>query len=167
MSELSDVETQMGEIAKELDKSSDYNAIRRKFPKLRFTSYSGNTGLFGPDVLILQKKIPEEILGISLEKTLQLGPTSIPIQRNKGIYIPIPIPMRASGISTYVTMKILKIEEPTQLSYTEALPKIEEAIKFQKAEAAINDSIKDRIKAGQITLTSQGKGYDSVFKKFR
>ncbi len=167
LSELADVETQMEEIAKCLDKSSDFNAIRRKFPKLRLTRYSGKTGLFGPDVLILQKRIPEEVLGISLEKSIQLGPVSIPIIKNKGIYIPSPIPLQSTGAPTYLTLKILRIDEPKQLTYEEALPQIEEILRMQKAEVAINDAIKERIKSGQITLNSLSKGYDSVFRKFK
>ncbi len=167
LTELGTVEEQMQALAEDLNTSSDYNALRRKYSSLRFTSYSGRTGLFAPDVLILQKKIPDEILGISLESSLRLGATTIPIKRNTGIFIPQPIPFRSTGQPTYLSMKIMNIIQPTQLSFEEALPRIEEGIKYQRAEKAIEDSIKRRISEGEITLTPTSNSYNSVFRKFR
>ena len=166
LSELSEVEGKMAQLAVDLDTSSDYNALRKKYSSLRFTSYSGATGLFAPDVLILQKKIPDEILGIALEKNLNLGATSIPIKKNKGIFIPQPIPFRNTGKPTYLTMKILDVVQPIQLSYEEALVYIEERIRSDKAAKAVDDLIKQRIKDGQITLTPAEGSHDALFKEF-
>ncbi len=167
LSELGAVEDSMQELAKDLDSSSDYNALRRKYSSLRFTAYSGRTGLFAPDVLILQKKIPDEVLGISLQPSLNLGMVNIPIKKNTGIFIPQPIPFRSTGNPTYLTMKIMDIVQPSQLSFDEARPKIEEGIKYQRAESAIEDSIKRRIAEGEITLTPVGNNYKNVFNKFK
>ncbi|MGL5956141.1 MAG: hypothetical protein ACRC0X_05995 [Brevinema sp.] len=167
LSELSTIEEQMQKLANDLNTSSDYNALRRKYSSLKFTSFSGRTGLFTPDILILQKKIPDEVLGISLEPVLNLGPVSIPMKRNTGIFIPQPIPFRSTGISTYLTLKIIDIIEPTQLTFDEALPQIEEAIKFQRGEVAVQESIKKRMIDGQITLTPSSNAYNTVLRKFQ
>ncbi len=167
LSELSTVEENMQLLAKDLDNSSDFNALRRKYPSLKFTSYSGRTGLFAPDILILQKKIPDEVLGIASQTSLNLGMTTINISKNKGIFIPQPIPFRSTGKPTYLTMKIMEIIQPSQLSLEEAMPRVEEGIKYQRAEKAIEDSIKRRISEGEITLTPSGNSYSSVLNKFK
>lgn len=167
LAELSEVEEKMQNLAKDLDTSSDFNAMRKKYSSLKFTSYSGRTGLFTPDILIMQKKVPDEILGIALQPSLNLGPVNIPIKKNIGIYIPQPIPFRSTGVSTYLTMKIMNVVQPSQLNFEEALPKIEEAIKYQRGEKAVQETIKERIAAGQITLTPVGKSYTTVFRKFK
>ena len=167
LSELSTVETKMQELAKDLDDSNNFNNLKKKYSSLRFTSFSGHTGLFTPDILILQKKIPDEILGIALQPSLNLGGAPIPITKNKGIFIPQPIPFRSTGVSTYLTIKILDVIQPSQLEFDAALPKVEEMIKFERAEKAIEKSIKKRITEGQITLTPSDNTYQNVFNKFK
>ncbi|MGL4676733.1 MAG: hypothetical protein ACRCWI_03595 [Brevinema sp.] len=167
LSELTTVEEQMQQLANDLNTSSDYNKLRRKYSSLKFTSFSGRTGLFDPEILMTQKKIPNEVLGISHQPVLDLGPIKIPMKKNTGIFIPQPIPFQSTGISTYLTLKIIEIIEPTQLSFDESLPKIEEMIKFQRGEAAVQKSIKKRITDGQITLTPSSNAYNNVLKKFR
>lgn len=166
LSELTEVEEQMAQLAKALDTSNDFDALKKQFSSLRFTPYSGNTGLFTPDILILQKKIPDEILGIAMQNTLNLGTINIPIQKNKGIFIPQPIPFRNTGKSTYLTMKIIDLVQPKQLTFEQALLKVEELIRYQRAEKAVSKLIKERIEAGQITLTATDNSYRSVFREF-
>lgn len=167
LSQLSDIETQMANLATDLNTSSDFNAMRRKYSSLKFTKYSGRTGLFTPDILVQQKQIPEEILGLALQKSIPLGGEVIKIQPNKGIYIPQPIPLQSTGQATYLTFKILEIIAPRTLTYEEAVPKIEEAIRMQRAEVAIENYIRKQIQAGQITLTPTGNEYKSILQKFK
>ena len=167
LTELSEVETKMQALAKDLDTSNNFNALKKKYSSLRFTAFSGATGLFTPDILILQKKIPDEILGIALQPSLNLGGAPIPIVKNKGIFIPQPIPFRSTGVSTYLTMKILDVVQPQQLSLDIALPRVEEMIKYERAEKAIDKSIKKRIAEGEITLTPSDNSYKNVFNKFK
>lgn len=167
LDELSKVEEKMAQLALDLDTSDDFKALKKKYSSLSFTQYSGRTDLFAPDVLILQKKIPDEILGIALQPSISFGPTTIPIKKNKGIYIPQPIPFRSTGKSTYLTMKIKNVVQPSQLTFDEALPRVEEIIKYQRAAKAIEKTIKERISEGQITLTPIDNTYNSVFKKFQ
>ena len=157
----------MQELAKDLDDSNNFNNLKKKYSSLRFTSFSGHTGLFTPDILILQKKIPDEILGIALQPSLNLGGAPIPITKNKGIFIPQPIPFRSTGVSTYLTIKILDVIQPSQLEFDAALPKVEEMIKFERAEKAIEKSIKKRIIFLEITLTPSDNTYQNVFNKFK
>lgn len=166
LSTLELVEKQMAEIAMDLDSSSDFKALKRQHPKLKFTSFSGRTGLFTPDILILQKKIPDEIIGIALQNVLNLGTTTIIVKKNTGIYIPQPIPFRSTGVPTYVTLKILDIIQPKQLSFAEALPRIEEILRYQRAEKAIDNMIREQIEEGQLTLTPVDNRYRSVFRNF-
>jgi len=167
LSELESIEKQMAELAIDLDTSSDYRALKRKYSKLRFASYSGRTGLYTPDILILQKKVPDEIIGVSLQKVLNLGIHTITIQENKGIYIPQPIPFRSTGVPTYVTLKIMNIIQPKQLSFEASLPRIEEILRYQRAEKAIDKMIREQIKEGQLTLTPVDNKYQRVFRSFQ
>ncbi|MGL4393798.1 MAG: hypothetical protein ACRCS8_01025 [Brevinema sp.] len=167
LSDLENVESELARLAKTLDSSNNVSRIRRDFGKsLRFTAYSGRTELLSPEVLILQKKLPEEVIGIALRDEIPLGPNPIKIQRNKGIYIPQPIPMQSTGKPTYIVLKVLNIEQPQQLSFEDAKPRIEEILRYQKGEAAIDQMIKDRINQGQITLTPIDSSFNKVFRTF-
>ncbi|MGL4367448.1 MAG: hypothetical protein ACRCTQ_04115 [Brevinemataceae bacterium] len=167
LSELENVENKMQELARDLDASNNFNTLKRKYNSLRFTSYSGATGLFTPDILILQKKIPEEIIGVALQKSINLGVSVINIRKNKGIYIPQPIPFKSTGTPTYLTFKILNIVQPQQLTFEESGPRIEEILRYQRAEKLIDELIRKRISEGMITLMQNTSSYKSVFNQFK
>ncbi|MGL4561797.1 MAG: hypothetical protein ACRCV0_05880 [Brevinema sp.] len=167
LSDLEEIEKNLQSLANKLNSSSNEEQIRKEFgKKLKFTSYSGRTQLLTPDILILQKKIPDEVIGIALRDEIPLGPKTITITKNKGIYIPQPIPMQSTGKPTYIVLKILDIQEPQQLSLKDAEQKIEEIIRFQRGDQAIDDMIKTRIAEGQITLTPIDNQYNKIFKIF-
>ncbi|MGL5720854.1 MAG: hypothetical protein ACRCY4_00415 [Brevinema sp.] len=167
LSQLNELEEDMQKLAQDLNTSSDYNALRRKYNKIRFTRYSGETGLFTPDILVLQKGLPEEIIGVALQKTLNLGVTNIPIVKNRGIYIPIPIPLRTTKRSIYLTFKVLDVVEPKELSYDEAAPRIDEILRSQRGEEAVRKLVAQRVRDGQVTLTLAEPGsYKPVIDKF-
>ncbi|MGL5253856.1 MAG: hypothetical protein ACRC9L_02360 [Brevinema sp.] len=167
LSQLSEIEEDMKSLGQALNTSSDFNALRRQFNKIRFTRYSGETGLFTPDILVLQKGLPEEVVGIALQKTLNLGVTNISVVKNRGIYIPIPIPIQSSKRSIYLSFKVLDIIEPRNLSYDEAAPRIDEILRTQRGEEAVRKLVARRVKEGQVPLTLAEPGvYKSVIDKF-
>ncbi|MGL5722400.1 MAG: hypothetical protein ACRCY4_08375 [Brevinema sp.] len=167
LSQLSELEEDMQKLGQDLNTSSDYNALRRKYNKIRFTRYSGETGLFTPDILILQKGLPEEVVGVALQKSLNLGITNIVVAKNRGIYIPIPVPLRTTKRSIYLSFKVLDIVEPKNLSYEEAAPRIDEILRTQRGEEAVRKLVAQRVRDGQVTLTLAEPGvYKSVIDKF-
>lgn len=167
LAELENIELVMQQVAEKLNTTSDPSIIKKEFgKKVKFTSYSGRTKLLTPDILILQQKIPDEVIGIALRDSIPLGRTTLEIKKNKGIYIPQPIPIRSTQKSTYISLKILDIQEPKQLSFNEAKGKIEEILRYRKGEEAIEQIIKQRISEGQITLTPIDESYRKVFNTF-
>ena len=167
LSQLSELEEDMQKLAQDLNTSSDFNALRRKYSKIRLTKYSGETGLFTPDILILQKGLPEEVVGVALQKKLNLGATNITIAKNKGVYIPIPVPVRTAKKSIYLSFKVLDIVDPKELTYDEAAPRIDEMLRTQRGEEAVRKLVSQRVRDGQVTFTLAEPGaYKSVIDKF-
>ena len=167
LSQLSELEEDMKKLSQDLNTSSDFNALRRKYNKIRFTKYSGETGLFTPDILVLQKGLPEEIIGVALQKNLNLGATNIAIVKNKGVFIPIPVPLRTAKKSIYLSLKVLDIVDPKELSYEEAAPRIDEILRAQRGEEAVRKLVAQRVREGQVTITLAEPGvYKPVIDKF-
>lgn len=154
LTEISRIEEDMQALADDLSRSSDGLALRKKYSRLKFTKYSGTeTGLFTPDILVLQKKIPEEVIGASMQKTLPIGGRTITIAKNKGVFIPVPVPLRISQKPTYITFKLLDLVQPRMLSFEEASPRIDEILRQERGQQAVKELIRQRIREGQVTLT--------------
>lgn len=165
LDDLANFEAALKKIAERLAWSDDADYILDKYRWMKFTSYSGRTGL-KPAYDLLQAGYPEEVLNIPFMDRIPM-PTGgdIIVKVGKVITFPQPIPLRATGKPTYLIIKIIAKEDMGPMPFAEAAPMIEMRLRQEMMDNVVENYVLGRLVSGSLFLQFMDSNRQSLYRE--
>jgi len=164
LSETEKFEENLKNIANQLKKSDDIDAILSQYKFIHFESYTGRCG-YKPTDALYQLGYPQEALSIALMDTikLQTGPF---IMKEGSVFGPQAIVMQKTNKKTYLMVKLISRQPAKIRTLENAKPDIENILKQDRMYQIFQDYVVNKIKNGEINVILVDKNYEGAYNEF-